>query len=269
MIWILFLGTIERSSMDTLAIIISLVSLAFAVTAYWRAGGKQDIEHARLEIEREIESLRTKQKELVESIAENITATYEASRKRLQHAREVLRQATEEAVEGLEQQIERARAQLEALTQQLEEAARSARDTTITSARDVEQAIAVRVRRVEARMMLLHAKAKTLRAVGAAGVHELPRAEELLEEAAELLRTARATLADDHAYDELFDNVKGALRDATMAVRTRAEDIRRKIEQVLSATDHLVGSLESDEQKAANPKEPGAQAVRPDVAAAA
>ncbi len=109
----------------------------------------------------------------------------------------------------------------------------------------------MRVRRVEARATLLQAKAKATRAVGVAGKRDFLRAEQLLEQATGLLRNARETLGDDHAYDQLLDAVKLALREATTAVRAQAEDVRKKIEQVLADTDRLVSTLESDEAKAA------------------
>jgi ElaB/YqjD/DUF883 family membrane-anchored ribosome-binding protein len=240
----------KANAMNTLTLIISLMSLALAATAYWRAGGKQGVERARLEIQRDIERLSATQKELAESVAQNIAAAYEASRERLEHAREVLRQTKDDAVQGLEQQIKRAQEHLDALAQRLEEGARSAKDATVIAARNAEQAIALRVRRIEARTMLLRAKAKASRAVGAAGKQEFERADELLKEATELLRTARTTLAEDHAYDQLFDTMKNSLREATTAVREHAQNVRQKIEQVLTDTDNLVRNLELDEQKA-------------------
>src|SRR5258708_36300891 len=92
-------------------IFLSLLSLGLAATADWRSGGREDAKRAR----REIERLRAKQHELAESLGQSIAAAYEASRQRLQFAREVLRQTKEEAIRGLEQQLHRAQMQLEAL----------------------------------------------------------------------------------------------------------------------------------------------------------
>ena len=103
-----------------LALILSILSLALASTAYWRAGGKQDVETARAVIDRKIEELSAKQKEFVESASQSIAAAYEASRQRLQAAREAIRQTKEEAVEGLEKQLARAQEQLDALAEYLD-----------------------------------------------------------------------------------------------------------------------------------------------------
>ena len=233
--------------MNKASLVISLVSLCLASVAYWRSGGKQDVQA----LGREVEALRAKQKELAESVAQSVAAAYERSRKRLQVAREQLRQLKDEAVEGLEQHIKQAQEQLEALAQRLEDGAKSAKHATVAAARSVEEGIALRVRRVEARATLLQAKAKATRAVGVAGKRDFLRAEQLLEQATGLLRNARETLGDDHAYDQLLDAVKLALREATTAVRTQAEDVRKKIEQVLADTDRLVSTLEADEAKSA------------------
>jgi len=139
--------------------------------------------------------------------------------------------------------------QLEALARRLEERALAVREAALGTAHEVEETITLRVRRLEARAMLLRAKARTTRAVTAASKEEFDRAEEYLEDATELLRTARATLGEDHVYDRLFDAVKDSLRSASHAVRVHAENVREKIETVLADTDRLVGRLEADEQR--------------------
>jgi hypothetical protein len=218
--------------MNKAAFVISLVSLVLGTTAYWRSGGKQDIQ-------------------ALGRVARAIAASYDKSRQRLQVARNHLRQLKEEAVEGLEKQVQLAQEQLETLARGLEEGAKSAKDATATAARNVEQAIALRVRRIEARTTLLQAKAKASRAVSSAAKKDFERADQLLADATELLRNARETLGDDHSYDQLLEAMKVALREATTAVRAHAENVRQKIEQVLTDTDRIVSSLESDEDRAA------------------
>jgi ElaB/YqjD/DUF883 family membrane-anchored ribosome-binding protein len=163
----------------------------------------------------------------------------------------MLRQLKDEALQGLQKQVQSAQQQLEALARRLEEAARSAGDLTVGAARNVEKALAVRVRRVEARVLFLESKAKATLAVGLTATRAFDRAELLLEEASELIWMARDTLGDDHAYDALMEKMKADLRDATAAVRSHAENIRQKIEEALSDADRLVSALESDEAKAA------------------
>ena len=59
------------------------VSFVLAAIAYWRAGGKQDVENAKRELERKIEALRAKQKDLTENVLQRIAQAYERSRQRL------------------------------------------------------------------------------------------------------------------------------------------------------------------------------------------
>jgi len=240
--------------MNTTALIIALISLALASVAYWRSGGKQDVQNLQCSLQRELEALRAKQKELVESASQSLAAAYDRSRQRLAVARENLRQQKEEAVEGLEKQVKLAQSQLEALAKRLEESARAAKDLTVSAAHSAEEAIALRVRRMEARATLMQAKAKATRAQSAAANREFERADQLLAEAADLLRDARETLGDDHAYDAKLEAIKSSLREATNAVHTHAEDIRKRIEQVLADTDRIVSTLESDETKALEQK---------------
>lgn len=233
--------------MTTAALILGVISLALASVAYWRSGGQQDVKKWSAELE----ALRVKQKELAESVAQSLAAAYEQSRQRLAAARETLRREKEETVEGLEKQLKLAQEQLEALARRLEEAAKAAKDATVSAAQTAEEAIAERARRIEARATLLKAKSKAKRAVTAAEKKEFDRADQLLDEATELLRSARQMLGDDRAYDHLLDNMKLALRNATTAVRVRAEDVRKKIDQALADSDRLVGQLESDETTSA------------------
>jgi hypothetical protein len=237
--------------MNDAAIGISLTSLILSAVAYWRSGGKQDIERARIEFDRKVETLRVKQEEFVESIEKALATAYETSRQHLQAARETLEKLRNQAIEGVEKQIQLAQQQLEALARRLEEAAKSAKDATVATAQSIEQGIARRARRVEARAALLFAKGDAKLAVGAAALKDFARADELLEEADVILRNVREILGDDHAYDQLLDKMKLAVRDATAAVRSHAQDVRTKIEQVLTDADRLVGTLESDEEKAA------------------
>ena len=225
--------------MNEAAIIISVASLVLAGVAYWRAGGKRDLE-----------LLREKQKELAEALLLAVEEAYEASRQTLHQTAEGLRQLKDEAVEGLEQQIERAQQQLQALERRLEQTAKAARDNTVAAAQKAERVLRVSVRRLEARGSLLYAKACAVLANRWANKGEFLRAEKRLDEATALLALARETLRADHAYDEQLEVVKCALAEATTAVREKAQDVRKRIENVLAETDKLLGSLESDENKA-------------------
>jgi hypothetical protein len=140
---------------------------------------------------------------------------------------------------------------LNALGERLEQSARSSQQSTITGARKLEESIGVRTRRIEARALLLEAKANTALAKTAAAKQDFTFAERRLADATELLRRARAILYGDHAYDDELDDMEVSLREASFAIKSHAQNAQAKISQVLKDTDRVVGGLESDEQNLA------------------
>ena len=240
--------------METTAMIIAIVSLVVGGAAYWRAGGQRDVELMRKKLSSELESLLAKQKELSEALLATIEEAYAESRQALHQTSEGLQHLKNEAIEGLEQQIERAAQQLRVLERRLEESLKSAGQTTAATAHRIELALRRRVRRLEARGSLLYAKAAAVLASRYAQKEDFQRAEKRLDEATALLALARETMRADHVHDEQLESVKLLLAEATTAVRAKAQDMRQRMEQVLSATDKLVTVLESDEQQAAERK---------------
>jgi membrane-associated HD superfamily phosphohydrolase len=229
--------------METVTLIIAVISLALAGVAYWRAGGRRDLA-----------ALHTKQKELTDALLFVIEELYEESRQSLRQTADGFRQLKTEAIEELDQQLDRATHQLQALERRLEEGLKSARDSAMLTAHSIERGLRRRVRRIEARGSLLYAKAAAVLAIRWARKAEFDRAEKRLDEATALLALARETLRADHAYDAQFDIVKRTLAEATTAVREKAQDTRQRIEHVLAETDKLLGALEADETKAAETK---------------
>jgi hypothetical protein len=182
--------------------------------------------------------------------------SYDSSRKHLENARVNLRQAKNDTAQGIQQQLTKAREQLGALADRLEDAARAAGSKTAGAARDIQEGISVRARRIEARAWLLRASSESALAVHAASNNDFGRAQQHLADAAEYLRRARALLVDDHAYDDQLDDMAVKLREANAAVSGHAQEARIKINQVLLDSDRIVGSLEKreTEQAAIQPK---------------
>lgn len=230
-----------------LNILMLLLLFAAMALAYYQFGSREDIRRMQYDLE----MLRTRQKEFVESVAEILAIAYDQNRQRLQEARENLRELQEQAIEGLEQQIKKAREQLEALALRVEEKARAAKDATMKTAQAIERAISARVRRIGSRASLLQVKANATRAAGAAKKGDFPRADEFLAEATEMLRQARENLGEDRVYNESLETMKTALNDATLAVRSRSQSAQQTIEKALTDADRLVGNLEADEGDAA------------------
>ena len=180
--------------------------------------------------------------------SQSVATQYQGDHERLQRTQATLRQLKNEAAGTLRQQLSKAQEQLNALGERLKQAARSSQQSTITAARKLEESIGIRTRRIEARALLLQAKADTALAKTAAAKQDFIFAERRLADATELLRRARAILYGDHAYDDELDDMQAALGEASFAIKSRAQDTQAKISQVLKDTDRVVGRLESDEQ---------------------
>ena len=232
--------------------VLSIASFVLAAIAYWRSGGKRDAK----KLGREAQALRTKQEKLADSASQTLAATYERCSQRLEATRTRLRDMKQGGREELQKRVKRAEEQLEMLGAQVEAAAQSAKSATIAAAKNLKESIVRRVHRLEARARLVEAWDKAEKAVIAADKNRLEDAEQLLNEAAELLRSAGRILSDDHAYDEQLDVTKKAVRIATIAVQGRAADTRHKIEQVITETDRLISSLESNETRAMQQSSP-------------
>src|SRR5882672_8037230 len=115
--------------------VLSVVSFALAAIAYWRSGGEKDAHKLR----QEIDALRAKQREFVESASQALADAYERSRKRLNATRDALRRMKEEAREGLQTHVKRAEEQLESLAARLEAAVLSAKDATVGAGKKLEE----------------------------------------------------------------------------------------------------------------------------------
>jgi len=222
-------------------IAISILSLALSLTAYWRAGGRQDIDRLR----READALRVSQREAV-------ATAFQRSSERLRATQAELNTLKQGIATSLAAQVERAQEQLDALSARLDATALAAKDATASAAEKSQQAIARRVRQLQARVSLLSAKSEALRAVDAAKDRDFVQAERRLDEATEAVQRARELLGEDAAYDQDLMAAKRSLREATNAIRTHAADTRERIDQVLSDTNELVESLQSAEAQAAS-----------------
>ncbi len=234
--------------MDKLSLVLALVALIVGGTGYWRSGGKQDVAYARQEIEEEVQVLRAKQRELVENVSAATTAAYKQGRTSMKRAGERLAELRKEAGESLQRQIDTASAQIDKLQQRVTNGMEAMKDTTIAAARDAQVAVTKRIHRMEARVDILRAKRKINDALERADEAKFEKAEQRLEEAVALIKDARQTLGDDHAYESKLDTVAESLREAVVAVKAKAEDVKARIEQVVAESDTLISALEADEQ---------------------
>lgn len=236
--------------MTVLALIISLVAVALASVAYWRSGGDTDLQRAQAELRRDLDTLRSKQRELVDTATDTLAAAYNRSRGELRAVQARIGELGRHTADGLQEQLHKAGNQAQSLLASLEQAAGRAKDLTVNGARSVEEGIARRTRRIHARVVLLEVKAKAAMAGRAAADSDFDRADQRLAEASRLLTEARTILANDEVIDEQLAAVKTSLLDAVESVRVRAQDTRRRIDAVVADTDRVVGDLEAAEDHA-------------------
>lgn len=242
--------------MAVIALTLSLAAVALAGIAYWRAGGEADLRRAHDELRRDFDALRAKQRELVDGAADTLAAAYNRSRSELRSVQTRIGELGRHTAEGLQDQLHRAGNQAQQLLTSLEHAAGQAKSLTVTAARNAEAGIARRARRIHARVVLLEVKANAARAARAAADADFDRADRRLADASQLLAEARAILDDDHVIAEGLAAMKLRLLDAAEAVRTRAEDTRRRIDTVVADTDRVVGDLEAAEDHAERSPDP-------------
>lgn len=249
--------------MTVTALILSLVAVALAAVAYWRAGGDADLRQAHDELRRDFDALRTKHRELVDGAADTLAAAYNRSRSELRAVQHRIGDLGRHTAGGLQDQLHRAGNQAQRLLTTLEHAAGEAKTLTVTAARSVEASIARRARRIHARVVLLEVKTNAALAARAVDDRDFDRADRRLAEASHLLAEARAILDDDHVIVEELATMKLRLLDAAEAVRTRAEDARRRIDTVVADTDRVVGDLEAAEDHAERRPEADPRSVSP------
>jgi chromosome segregation ATPase len=235
----------EGESMNKIALILSVLALVIGSLAYWRSGGKEDVITARRALEERIQSLQTKQEELTENAKAATREAYESLQVRMERVAKGLAEIRENAATGLKAQIDSASRDIEALQSQVAQGLKALKDLTVAPGRQAEEALAKGVGRLEARLDTLEAKFFINRALAAAEENQFDRAEERLREAAASIKEAQRKLDGDTAHDAEFHAVNLALREAVTAVKSRASDVRARIDKIVTESDALVASLES------------------------
>jgi hypothetical protein len=217
-------------AVSIIAICVAGVSLVLSSVAYWRAGGRDDVAALRTEVARRIRNGH-----------EDSLARIKRAEERLGALRESLSAETRQAADALRGQIVEARQEIEVALQQL-------RTGVSTRAEAVQAELHKRVLRLEGRVQLLMARADIARAERLAEKSDFLRANDLLDEAVAKVREVKLRLSDVFEEDFIFNDVLGALRDASRAVYEEAADHQHRIERVLSASDALLASLAAREQ---------------------
>lgn len=230
--------------MTLATLLISIVSLAISVALFWRFHRVM-----RSRTSPEVQEIAARQKELVAVAKESLEHAYDHVRQNLADARELLRRVREVSRDAGERHLRLAGEHLERLTEVLDDGFRAVGRVTISAARRTEEAIAARVRHLKVRATLLLAETKAHAAREAVMDQRFTSAEELLEEAADLIRRASDDLAGEPRYGATVESIRRALREAIVALRAHAEITIKRMDHLLAENTRLVEQLESDEAR--------------------
>jgi chromosome segregation ATPase len=228
-----------------LALVIACLSLILAAVAYWRAGGRSDIAILRARLSEEIDQFKSKQRALTEELSLRIRSGYEDSLSRIRRAQAQIVEIRKEVSSSVREGMDVLSRQLAQLKSEADAALEKLKTEVSGTAQATQQALARRVKRLEGRVQIYSARSEMTRAERLAAKREFHRAEELLEDAVAKVRETRNRLSDEFEEDPAFAEVIRALQDAITSVRSEAEDYKRQIEHVLSASDSLISSLAS------------------------
>jgi hypothetical protein len=236
--------------MNSTAIIVSFAMLALAAVIYWSAGGKRDARINAQRLQKDIQEIKSKQMEFADEAANSNEEEYNRGRRHLAAAREQLGRLDGDSMPDRVDQSRLALADIEELDAQLEENYLAGRTATVSQARQARDRLAQRVSRLKARVLLLVAESKANAARTAALEQRLPQAEELLDEAMELMRRGSQDLVAEPDYDVLTDNLRRAVREVSVCLRTHAQWTAGKMDRMLAESNRLVRRLETDGRKA-------------------
>ncbi len=181
-------------------------------------------------------------KMLADDLAARIKKDYDAFMARIARVRISLADTRAGAPEELRERIDRINQELEELEAEARRELGRVQEPTEGAHRRHEELLRG-MRRLEARAQLVEVKSEIVRAQRLASQSEFVAAEELLETSASRMRDIRAALGRGES-DPAFVEIVTALQDALRAVRNRAENTRRKLQDVLSETDSLLGTFE-------------------------
>jgi hypothetical protein len=235
-------------TMCIVAICTAGVSLILSAVAWWRAGGRSDVESLQTELKRELETLRERRQVMLTDLRARLRGSYEESLARIRRAEERLARLREETSAELRQSIDALRAHLAATRAEVESGLARLQGEVSSHAEAAERALRQRVLRLEAHVQLLAARAEMVRAERRAEKRDFTGAVELLEKSVARVNEVKLRMTDTFEEDPKFNDVFAALHDAIRSVRAEAADHKQDLEQAVSASDVLLQSVAEREQ---------------------
>ncbi len=237
------------SPAELAAIIMAGVSLFLSGIAYWRAGGRADIATLKRELREEIDSFKSRQRAIAEDLRKRINSGYEDTLSRIKRGERRLADLRQEVSASMQEGIDAVSRQLAELKVEAEEGITRLKHDVSIGAQATQEAVGLRIRRLEGRIQILMVRAEMARAQRLADKRSFIDAEKLLEDAVAKVREVKARLSDDFEENPAFSEVITSLQNAIRSVRAEAEDSRHELDRVLSSSESLLSSLASREQR--------------------
>jgi hypothetical protein len=219
-------------TLSSYALVFAIVSMVLALAAYWRAGGRRDLE-----------VIQAKQRLMAEDLAKWMRKGFEDSLARIGRAQKRVGELGKEAPENLRASIHALELELGEMRKEAELGLFHLKTEVSSGGHAAQEALAKRVRRAEGSVQVLVARSEITTAEHLADRNELAQAEDLLEDAVSKVREVRMSLSEEVGDDPAFEHVIETLHEALRSVRERAADHKRRIDSVLAASDSLLASL--------------------------
>jgi predicted transcriptional regulator len=219
------------------ALSFSMFSCVLALVAYWRSGGRDDLDVVRRKQQLVLDELSRRTRRGLEDSLARVTR----AQQRLAELRTEAASNVHESMDGLSRELANIKRDTEVTLVKLK--------TEVTSgAQAAQESLGKRVRHIEGSIRILMARAEIRAAEELADAGRFVEAEDLLEDAVAKVREGRMRLADEGGEEPAFEPVIETLHEAIRSVRARAEDHKNQIDNVLSASDYLLASLRAREQ---------------------
>jgi chromosome segregation ATPase len=229
--------------METLALVISILSLIIGSIAYIRSGGRQDIRAVERALNERIEELRSLVSRTGDSLVASVRAGYQRSVRAIDEMASLVRGLSEVAVEEV-------REDLRAISETLDRlSARASREINEIKAGmsavvvEAEESLRRAVEEARARLAVIEAKQQLALARLALARNDLVDAESRVEAAISNLKTARS-LTTGHV-ESLEDTQKQAQR--TLAeLRAKAGTLKATLDSLIKRNNRLLAEMSGD-----------------------
>jgi hypothetical protein len=233
--------------MEIVALVIAVVSLIVAVTAYYRSGDKQDIGAVEQRLDDKIDRLGIVAQNAAASVEANIRAGYERSIRVIAGLQSRVAALRSEAIEEIREDLRKVARKLDKLA---ERAAREVRDITtglILTLTDAEIGLRLAIDDARAHLKLIEAKRGIVQARRAVLRGDVIEAEARVESAVRDIEEARSLAL---GYHESLAALEREAEEMLVALRARAGNAQAALDAVIERTGQLLEEMSGADSEA-------------------